>query len=311
MNISATKVLDQKLPSDIQQTLGGLNLLLIDVFSKARALSFEFFERSFSLHKGIFEEIDPLASKLSDDMKRRVYMRAKRSVFDKKSMDETPINITQKEMKKTVGKLNLILIDAFSSTRAFSVVAFKRLSFAYKDLFKEANVKSSKFSYETKLKLYDSAKGQKSTINIQQSSLASKKKEVLKKQDNLLDSDIEETKTTSEPRQYKRTAIVVALIGVVVLLAYYMFPIFQIDMSKVNKALEVDLVTKRIFYVFNGTEINCYDFRQLYADGKCVQRTLSNNKYFTIVRRFNIDCQNLSSCGCKAKCMSAKKSIFW
>ena len=88
MPAATTRVNFQKheLPSDINQKLGGLNLLLVDGFSKVRAVSSVFFERTFSVHKGLFDEVDPLAKEISNDIQETLFNRSQRSVLDRKSV---------------------------------------------------------------------------------------------------------------------------------------------------------------------------------------------------------------------------------
>ena len=137
-----------ELPRDIQQKVGGLNLLFVDGVSTLRAFSAEFFERTFSVHEGFFTEVDPLAREYSNEFQEKLYERSQRSVFDKNTSDRKPNKKpTAKDKQEALGKLSMVFIDVASGMGAFTKVLFKRFSTQYKGLIQEANKKSSEFSY--------------------------------------------------------------------------------------------------------------------------------------------------------------------
>ncbi|NGX52488.1 MAG: hypothetical protein KR126chlam5_00787 [Candidatus Anoxychlamydiales bacterium] len=321
MPVTTTKIYYPKndLPADIQQKLGGLNLLLVDGFSAVRAFSAAFFERTFRVHEGFFTEADPLARKYSNDIQEKLYERSQRSIFDKNRSDKLNKKPTAKDKQKALGKLSMVFIDVASGMGAFTKVLFKRFSTQYDGLIEEANRKSSEFSYNTSMKLYNSANGVFQPS--QKKSSLERGKPKLPKVEVIVSKPLDVTKKESEifakSRSYKRTAFVIVLIGVVVLLAYYVFPMFQIEMSNVNNALKTDIVKTRRFYVFNKTEPNCYDVTSVYSltlDGKrepyLIKTLWGAQMIKSWYKDIAINCKNLTCSACKAKCMSIKKSIF-
>jgi len=309
-----------ELPSDINQKLGALNLLFIDGFSKVRSVSSVFFKRTFSIHEGLFDEVDPLARKVSNDIQTKLYERSQRSIFDsERKKIEINKKPTLKEKQKALGKLSMVFIDIVSGTEAFTEILFKRFSTQYDGLFEEANRKSAEFSYNTSMKLYNSAIGRfdsSKKVNFLESSKPKlpkvKVEEIVRKPLNITKN---ESEVLVKPHTYKRTAFVIALIGVVVLLAYYVFPIFQLEMEG---ELKTEIVRKRGFFMWNNTEPYCYDRSDVFIvtpDGKrepyliidCsskIQMIKSWTKYIPI------SCTNLTFEACKEKCMNIKRSIF-
>ncbi|NGX32998.1 MAG: hypothetical protein K1060chlam4_01057 [Candidatus Anoxychlamydiales bacterium] len=318
--ITRTHYKKNDLPTDIKQKVGGLNLLFVDGFSKVRAVSSVFFKRTFSVHEGLFDEVDPLAREYSNDFQEKLYERSQRSIFDKNTSDRKPNKKpTAKEKQKALGKLSMVFIDVASGMGAFTKVLFKRFSTQYEGLIQEANKESSEFSYNTSMKLYKSANGGLLSSQKKSSSVRSKPKlpkvEVLVRQP--LDATRNESEVSAKPRSYKRTAFVIALIGVVVLLAYYVFPMFQLEMGSVNDALKTEFVKERRFYMFNKTEPHCLDVTSVFTitpDGKrepyLIKTSWGAQMIYSWSKRIAINCKNLTPWACKAKCMSIKKSIF-
>lgn len=286
-------------PSDMNRTIGGLNRVLIKGFSTVRAISTEFFSRTFSLHEGIFDEVDPLSKRLSNETKLNLYKRSQRSLFENGKKNLTNTAPTNEEMKKSLGRVNLTLIDVASGTRAFVRVFFKRISTKFEGFSDGVKQKSSEYTKDMEMKIYDSAKTHQ---------ISTKEEPVSKRKVQILNT--KESNQSKKVQSYKKTAIVIALLGVIVLLAYYIFPMFQIEMSKVNQALDIKFDTQRGFFI-KDDKVHCYDYSFPVVNGERVQNNLKNTGYFRTVKEYSINCNNLMPCECKDKCKSAKTSTFF
>ncbi|KKL16355.1 hypothetical protein LCGC14_2496420 [marine sediment metagenome] len=248
MSTTTTRVHNQTkvLPPDIQQALGGLNLLLVDGFSKVRALSSEFFRRSFEIPRNIFQEVDPLADELASKMEAKLYGRAKKSIFDKRTSGEVSDSATQEEMEQTVGILNLKFVRAFSNTRAFGGVLFRRLSTTFDGFSEGVGEKSSRFSHETKMKLYDRASNRAFLSQL-------KKPTVSEKQPPRRHITVIETKKSNGLKtssKYERTTLVVAFLGLALILAYLVYPFFNIGEKPILfEGLETVTWAEKMFFV--------------------------------------------------------------
>ncbi|NGX34551.1 MAG: hypothetical protein K1060chlam1_00904 [Candidatus Anoxychlamydiales bacterium] len=324
------------LPPDIQKTLGGFNLFLVDAVSDLRGVSSEFFGRVFDIHAGLSDEADLLASRLSSEMKRKQHERVQKFIFEKGER-RVSVEPSLEDMKRTVGGLNLGLIDAVANVSAFGRVFFRRVSSIPDGFAASVEQRSAGYANQTKMNLYNAAKRQKFptkpvaspkptpatkpialTKPIVPTELAEptkprvttklaepkKSASAFPHQVEVLEKEIPKVAEVkgSEPiktRSYKRTAIMAAILGVVVLLAYYVFPIFQLELSELQ-AMEFN--TTRLFYGGRCVALTrAYVDKEPYLIHSCKSGiTVAYSK----VKDISIDCFNLTCPQCKAKCLS-------
>lgn len=305
-------------PSDINKVVGKLNLLLIDLFCKIRSFFNEFSQRSFCIYKDFFKDIDPIAEKLSFDLKIRLYKCSKRVLLEK-SFDEQNVALP-KDIAKVLGKISLVSIDVFSKLRAFFKVLFKRAkNITFKGFFKSAEITFLKFSYETKLRVYSYSKGIKLSAlmppiveEISQSEEATQPPSLSSPV--AIQTDLEETlhpeiviadaasvrrdeeSSPTTRRRFKKRYILVAILGIAILW-YYISPIIKAQLYKIRLRETTETFTKRFFYIWNKTKINCVETEFSRVLGRPCPIEISS-------RHLSINCRGLSGCECKDLCHS-------
>lgn len=162
-NLARTPYPVPKLADDIEKVIGVSNLLLIDIISNIGAFFYELYQKGTKLFKDFSKDFKFENIRYSTEIKHNIYEKllkldlfsdvTKKLNKDKKYVDE---------FEKVIGKLNLVLIEMFSYVRSFFKVLIQRLS--KKGFLKAVKITAIKFSYNTKIRIYNWHKGIKTPI---------------------------------------------------------------------------------------------------------------------------------------------------
>jgi len=142
---NAIKIPD--LPSDIYKVVGMSNLLLIDIFSDISAFFYELYQKGTKLFENFSTDFTYEANRYSVNIKKSICEKILKLDLFHFSKGED-----KKDMKKIVGKINLLMIDAASYVTAFFKVLSHRLS--HEHFLKDVKITALRFSYNIKVRFY-------------------------------------------------------------------------------------------------------------------------------------------------------------
>ncbi|NGX63508.1 MAG: hypothetical protein KR126chlam6_00920 [Candidatus Anoxychlamydiales bacterium] len=146
-NLAKSPIKIPSLPSDMDKVVGMSNLLLIDIFSDISAFFYELYQKGTKLFENFSSDFKSEANRYSINIKQSVLEKIlKLDLFHYSKEDD------KKDMKKVVGKVNLLMIDGASYIAAFFKVVSHRL--LHEHFLKDVKITALRFSYNMKMKIY-------------------------------------------------------------------------------------------------------------------------------------------------------------